>query len=53
MICQQNRDQSPSSTTHGRTSVKEAAHIHNDCVKERLDGLNSDQFVCHMSNACY
>ncbi|KAH3882089.1 hypothetical protein DPMN_006020 [Dreissena polymorpha] len=53
IICQKDTDQLTTSSENGRSKVKEAASIRNDCVNERLLRLESDFFVYHMSYMCY
>ena len=53
IICQTVRQQSTTSTPDGRARIKEAADIRRDDVYERLSGLESENFVYHVSNDCY
>ena len=53
IICQQTNDEPLSTTKRGRKRVSEAAEIRNDLVCKRLKYADNEQFVYHVSNACY
>ena len=53
IICQTNTTEATSSTAESRLKILESSRIRNDVVARRLEQVNQDDFVYHVTNKCY